>query len=124
MASLVEAAELMRGWKLEAAEEREAVRPRAAAMPLPPRIPLRVTFFFGHGCVVLGLCCIDAVLQPSLFLDVQGQTFLREVPAPAPGVRDVHARRQQRAGPLLPLLLASGGRLPRRVVVRNQGEWN
>ena len=30
-------------------------------------IPLRVMFFFGHGCVVLGLCCIDAVRQPSLF---------------------------------------------------------
>ena len=24
-------------------------------------------FFFGHGCLVLGLCCIDAVRQPSLF---------------------------------------------------------
>ena len=30
------------------------------------RAPFRVIFCCGHGCV-LGLCCIDAVRQPSLF---------------------------------------------------------
>ena len=44
-------------------------RPWLVHFPFSPYlgIPLPVMFFLGHGCVVLGLCCIDAVRQPSLF---------------------------------------------------------
>ena len=38
--------------------------------------PLRVLFFLEHGCVVLGLCYIDAVRQPSLFLAYRDMDIL------------------------------------------------